>query len=73
MAEAVKLALKNSACLIVEAGTGVGKTLAYLIPMPLYYLSIKYVSAGAQMKPALAAAGESLLAPHSTRPCTTRS
>lgn len=41
MAEAVKLALINNDCLIVEAGTGVGKTLAYLIPMAQYSLANK--------------------------------
>src|SRR3954465_916578 len=32
MAEAIELALANKQHLIVEAGTGTGKTLAYLIP-----------------------------------------
>jgi ATP-dependent DNA helicase DinG len=32
MSEAVKTALDNYSQLIVEAGTGVGKTFAYLIP-----------------------------------------
>lgn len=41
MAEAVQLALENSDCLIVEAGTGVGKTLAYLIPMAAHALDNK--------------------------------
>src|ERR1035437_7310087 len=41
MAEAVKLALKDSDCLIVDAGTAVGKTLAYLIPMAEYALDNK--------------------------------
>lgn len=36
MAEAVKEALESSDSLIIEAGTGVGKTLAYLIPMAEY-------------------------------------
>jgi ATP-dependent DNA helicase DinG len=41
MAEAVSGALDNSECLIIEAGTGVGKTLAYLIPMAEYALENK--------------------------------
>jgi ATP-dependent DNA helicase DinG len=41
MAEAVKLSLENNECLIIEAGTGVGKTLAYLIPMAEYALKNK--------------------------------
>ena len=32
MSEAIELSLKNNSQLIVEAGTGVGKTFAYLIP-----------------------------------------
>jgi ATP-dependent DNA helicase DinG len=32
MAEAVASALNEAACLVVEAGTGVGKSLAYLVP-----------------------------------------
>ena len=41
MAEAVASAIDNSECLIIEAGTGVGKTLAYLIPMAEYALENK--------------------------------
>ncbi|MCE5299628.1 MAG: ATP-dependent DNA helicase [Spirochaetia bacterium] len=41
MAEAVGQALLNSECLIVEAGTGVGKTLAYLIPMAQWAIENK--------------------------------
>jgi ATP-dependent DNA helicase DinG len=41
MAEAVSGALHNSECLIIEAGTGVGKTLAYLVPMAEYALENK--------------------------------
>lgn len=41
MAQAVQLALEKHDCLIVEAGTGVGKTLAYLIPMAQYALDNK--------------------------------
>jgi ATP-dependent DNA helicase DinG len=36
MAEAVERALKNHRHLIAEAGTGLGKTLAYLLPAALY-------------------------------------
>ena len=32
MAEAVETALASSGALVVEAGTGIGKTLAYLVP-----------------------------------------
>ncbi|MEW6555389.1 MAG: helicase C-terminal domain-containing protein [Actinomycetota bacterium] len=36
MVEAVASALNESACLVVEAGTGVGKSLAYLVPGVLH-------------------------------------
>jgi ATP-dependent DNA helicase DinG len=36
MAKAVGAALSDSACLIVEAGTGTGKSLAYLVPALLW-------------------------------------
>ena len=35
MAEAVEIALSGDASLVVEAGTGIGKTLAYLVPAML--------------------------------------
>ncbi len=41
MAQAVKEAIDNSESLIIEAGTGVGKTLAYLIPMAEYAIADK--------------------------------
>src|SRR3990172_537521 len=36
MAEAIDKALRSKAHLIVEAGTGVGKSLAYLVPLVLW-------------------------------------
>jgi ATP-dependent DNA helicase DinG len=36
MAVAVAKALENKGCLLVEAGTGVGKSLAYLVPAILF-------------------------------------
>lgn len=33
MAQAVSAAIEDQACLVVEAGTGVGKTYAYLVPL----------------------------------------
>ena len=41
MAEAVMKAINNGERLIVEAGTGVGKTMAYLLPAALYALKNK--------------------------------
>jgi ATP-dependent DNA helicase DinG len=41
MAEAVKEAIDKNETLIIEAGTGVGKTLAYLIPMAEYAVKNK--------------------------------
>lgn len=39
MAEAVQDAINNSATLIVEAGTGIGKSFAYLVPIAEYALA----------------------------------
>jgi len=39
MAEAVAEAVQTDACLAVEAGTGVGKSLAYLVPSVIHALS----------------------------------
>jgi len=41
MAKAVKKAVESSENLIIEAGTGVGKTLAYLIPLAKYSMDNK--------------------------------
>jgi len=42
MAQAVAQALEHGEHLVVEAGTGVGKSLAYLIPAVLYALKSRY-------------------------------
>ena len=41
MAKAVKAAVDSGGNLIIEAGTGVGKTLAYLVPLAQYSLENK--------------------------------
>ena len=58
-----KQAYKNSSTLALAIFiTGLAVYLANNVSMPLYYLSIKYAAADAQLKPVLTAAGESLLA-----------
>ncbi len=58
-----KKAYKNATTLtLVIFIIGLSVYLANNASMPLYYLSVKYAAAGEQMRPALEAAGESLLA-----------
>ncbi len=44
MAEAVEEAIQNSETLIVEAGTGIGKSFSYLIPVSRYVLETESVA-----------------------------